>query len=168
MVRRLYDYGWSEGRERQSTMVESIWTNAEDFLDYVDTAADPGSAEEDNPHAARINEIMSRAFGGHNDAVGITPDRLATAARRLVAAECCAFLEGTSIHREQWRPFRHWAARLSENDTVVTFNYDRVIETLRDAQNKEAVNGEKPPSALKVVLPEQTTDRGDLQGYCPC
>jgi hypothetical protein len=58
-----------------------------------------------------------------------------TTARRLVAAECAAFLQHVDPTREQWRPYRRWAASLTPNDTVVTFNYDRVLEMLHDQQN---------------------------------
>jgi hypothetical protein len=29
-----------------------------------------------------------------------------------------------------WRPYLHWASQLDINDVIVTFNYDRVLETM--------------------------------------
>jgi hypothetical protein len=57
-------------------------------------------------------------------------EELGDAAKRLVAAACCAFLRGASPDQERWRPYRLWAGALEDSDTLVTFNYDRVLESL--------------------------------------
>ncbi len=69
-----------------------------------------------------------------------------TAARRLVAAECCAFLKGADPSTEKWAPFKRWLTSLGEHDSIVTFNYDTVIETLARATNFER---------LATVIPGQ-------------
>jgi hypothetical protein len=52
------------------------------------------------------------------------------AARRLIAAECCSFLEEANLDEERWAPYRSWAETLKFPDVILTFNYDRVLETL--------------------------------------
>jgi len=161
-VRIIYELGLSNASLLSPVSrrpAEHIWSNAEEFIDYVDTAA----ADVDSPHARRLIALAEKK-GPSTDA---WIEDLRAATRRIIAAECSAFLEGVDINREQWRPFRRWAARFGETDTVISFNYDRIIEMLRDDQNKKAVNGETRPSALKVVLPAQIIDRGDLLGCCP-
>jgi hypothetical protein len=50
--------------------------------------------------------------------------------RRFVAAQCCAFLEGANLEEERWSPYKRWAGELGPSDTIITFNYDRVLELL--------------------------------------
>jgi hypothetical protein len=164
-VRWLYAYG--SGREvfsrKQGTLTgERLWANAEDFVEYLDTAAEPDDGRP-RPHRDRLNELIS----AHHDDALIGVDELRESARRLIAAECSSFLEGADVRREKWRPFRRWARMLGPNDTVVSFNYDRVLETLRDEQNKDAGNDPALRSALRVILPAATFDPGALQGCCP-
>lgn len=123
IVRSLYWHGLSDDR---------MWTHAEEFLDYVDTAAEPPASRSTNPHAERLRRVLDSVFN-----TKIEPDLLRATARRLVAAECCWFLEGIDTRREPWRPFRRWAGLLGWSDTIVSFNYDRVIEMLRAAHDAD-------------------------------
>ena len=67
----------------------------------------------------------------------------------------------------KWKPpFRRWAQLLRPNDTVVTFNYDRVIELLRNAQRQDAQERGVPSGILHVVLPARSLDQGAFQGCC--
>lgn len=54
--------------------------------------------------------------------------------RRTIAASCSAFLEGvtrdSARKKERWRPYQQWLGSLREHDTILTFNYDRVVELL--------------------------------------
>jgi hypothetical protein len=59
---------------------------------------------------------------------------LATNVRRGLAAECVRFLMGTDPQSEAWLPYREWVKSLRpDSDTVLCFNYDRVIEMAADA-----------------------------------
>ena len=51
-------------------------------------------------------------------------------ARRLVAAACLAFLKDTDLEEERWQPYKSWAIALDFADSIITFNYDRVLEHL--------------------------------------
>jgi hypothetical protein len=164
-VRFLYQYGSTNEVVPGFTMRgERIWSNAEDFIDYVDTAASPAPDNDGNALAERMNGILLQKF---DSKIVEGPDALRTVARRLIAAECCGFLAGVDPKREQWRPFRGWARSLGENDTIVTFNYDRVLEVLRDAQNKQAALGKDGPSRLSIVVPAKADDRGAFGGTTP-
>jgi hypothetical protein len=61
---------------------------------------------------------------------------MAAAARRLLAAECCSFLEGVDPDSERWAPYQRWLHEVFRwaEDTVVTFNYDLVPEMLAQSQ----------------------------------
>jgi hypothetical protein len=125
-VRQLYAYGLKD----LSGASERLWSDAEDFIDYLDTAAAARKEGTPNPHWDRLRNILNR--------LQLSPDAetLRGGARRLVAAECCAFLEGVDTRREQWEPYRDWVESLAPIDTVITFNYDRVIEMLRDTDDR--------------------------------
>jgi SIR2-like domain len=137
-----------------------LWRDAEQFIDYLDTGAedrDPGKA---NPHRDVVRTFIA---GDFDDMRG-----LSLAARRIVAAECCAFLEGVDVQREQWLPFHQWADGLTPSDTVITFNYDRVVEELTVARGERVrKNGPADASNLRVLLPGDTDDPGDWKGSTP-
>lgn len=54
---------------------------------------------------------------------------VAAAAKRLVALECDAFLRVADVRAERWSAHRRWAGKLDGRDTVVSFNYDCVLES---------------------------------------
>jgi len=51
-----------------------------------------------------------------------------------VAAQCCSFLRYSPTNLERWDPYVEWLKTLRADDTVVTFNYDRVVETASSAE----------------------------------
>lgn len=165
LVRRLYQYGLTDGHlagADSSKRGEVMWTNAEDFIDYIDTAAEVRPSGSVNPHAERLAGIARDTFGRN-----IAPLTLRATARRLVAAECCAFLENADPSREHWKPFRRWALALDEDDTIVTFNYDRVLEILHAAQSEDARAGFVRPSRIHVVTPAELQSPTALNGRAP-
>jgi hypothetical protein len=120
IVRRiLASHGWEDRNG------SAAWRDAEEFLEFLDLAA----RNEDSPHFRALNTY---AGGGQTfpSASGI-----AGAARRLVAAECC-FFDVADVNYERWAPYRKWAAALKPEDTVVTFNYDRVVEAAARAASQ--------------------------------
>ena len=158
VVRLLYQHE----RHKDTAGGESMWDNAETFLDYLDTAAEVPPNNEPNPHADRITLILKR-----NNWSRISPQDLRHAARRLIAAECCAFLEGADTRREQWQPYRTWARFLTGSDTIISFNYDRVVEMLCDAQDRDASRGVGTPSPVMTLTPGRMDDPGVWRGCCP-
>src|SRR5262249_8601350 len=136
LVRRVYRYGrrFPQGPidsiDKALGSGESLWSHAEDFLEYLDIA----SRAPDGPRAQRINDIAEKIVEQQNrklrkkviSAPGIAA--LGSAGRRLIAAECCAFLADADHESEKWKPYRAWAYRLRQHDTIITFNYDLVLE----------------------------------------
>jgi hypothetical protein len=100
-----------------------FWSDPEAFLDELDAAA------------YRPNGPASRRLGG---AFGYSDPgdfkefcvQMRDEARRLVAAACCAFLKDADTTEERWQPYLSWAKALKPSDSVLTFNYDRVLEHL--------------------------------------
>jgi hypothetical protein len=103
----------------ERTPGERLWRDAEEFLDYLDTAALGGPA-----HDRLLQFAGIKAYGP--DPVKV----LAEAARSMVAAECAAFLVGAEPKTERWYPHVRWFAGLGSSDTIITFNYDLVLERL--------------------------------------
>jgi hypothetical protein len=111
------------------------WKDAEGFLEFLDGACDPSGHQ-----ARRLNMAFAHLEDGKD---------LCALARRIVAAECCTFLEGNpALIRygkdwtvsERWIPYLEWASRLSAEDTIITFNYDRLLEKLSDDVRLAASN----------------------------
>jgi hypothetical protein len=82
----------------------------------------------------------------------VRPMQLARAAKRLLAFETSAFLVGNSPTSERWLPYRRWLSSLTEEDTIITFNYDCVVELA-----KEVIGG---TTSLWTPLPKD----GKCQG----
>jgi hypothetical protein len=136
-ARRLYWYGFqpATGKDElrkhwHEACSENLWQDAEQYLDYLDTAA-----RFDCPARSRILEILrSRVAALPQEKA--TLQQLSAVGRRLLAAECCSFLEGVANRSEQWAPYRRWFEKglfVWGEDTAITFNYDLVPEMIADA-----------------------------------
>ncbi|WP_140797701.1 hypothetical protein [Myxococcus xanthus] len=137
LVLDLYGYGcrFRDGRKPVASFAdivgELIWSDAEEFLEYLDVAAAGG------PNSAafkRLAYIISMWFhpmhGPHPLVTKEDAFALSGAAKRLIAGSCSAFLSNVNVDTERWEPFVKWAEQLGGNDTVITFNYDCVPEML--------------------------------------
>jgi len=139
LVRRLYEQCGGATAEPG----RRFWEDAEAFLDQVDAAAHGGPG---SPAASRISNALDLAFGDDYRPVDLSNVR--DAARRLVAAACCAFLKDADTTEERWQPYMSWAKEMQPTDTVVTFNYDRVLEHLREPRAPAGA------CAFEIVVPE--------------
>jgi hypothetical protein len=166
IVRNLYEYGLSDERLRSPASIShkmNLWAHAEEFIDYLDTALEPPPKDGANPHAVLLTQIVREVSGSN----GPSLPQLQAAARRIVAAECCAFLQNVNPRSERWQPYRTWLRSLRPSDTIVTFNYDRVIETLCDAQDADASHNRGSPSCVMPLVPSRMDDPGVWSGCCP-
>ena len=128
----LYHYGrrWPEGyfperSERIGYEGESLWQHAEEYLARIDAAGL-------DPKSAWGRHLFGRIQLFSSHVVPSLP-QVASAARRLVGAECCAFVDDADLSWEEWQPFQRWAKQRGKNDTIITFNYDRVLERLSES-----------------------------------
>lgn len=153
LVRWLYQYGLHGADERTPPLTENrtgerLWENAEEFLEFVDLAISPtGSARlrrlDGLIGLCCSNTATSRSAYGDNKHVAAT-------ARRLLAAECSAFLsDPRDPHSERWIPYERWWSRVEADHTIISFNYDLVIEHL----------ALKTPSKMVVVRPGRIGER---------
>ena len=129
---------------------EGRWSDAEEFLAFVDSA----QRDADGPKKGVLHSI-SRRLGAplfmddvDQHDFGYSVSHFATRTtpiRRALAAECSVFLMDFDDSEEIWHPYRTWASSLdSKRDTVISFNYDLVVEKLAAQQH----------SKLKVLMPE--------------
>jgi hypothetical protein len=133
LMRQLYAYGMLHAERPPGSAREAIWTNAEDFIDTLETAA----TESDSALAHRLNNISDNIYGEY-----IGPEKprptlpeLRDAGRRLLAAECSAFLlNAAPLASERWDPYKRWKNEVlncaETVHTIITFNYDRLLEVL--------------------------------------
>ena len=105
---------------------QGLWEDAEQFLDYVETAAEEDEAEfnQEPSYAHLVLEDIAHRHGF--DAL----PALAFAARRAIVADCLMFLWGAQPNSEKWMPYREWSQHLGVNHSVVTFNYDMLPDLL--------------------------------------
>jgi hypothetical protein len=87
-----------------------------------------------------------------------TVEEVSDAARRLLGAECAGFLVDADPGTERRGPYAEWLTTRTPEDTIVTFNYDRVIERIAE---HEAQNGN--PLKVHVVLPKGAAE--DSRAY---
>ena len=105
---------------------DNHWSNPEDFLDRLDAAVQLGP---DSKRWAFFEKFFDY------DAIGAPFKSVNASARRVMAAECTAFLVENFPERnvkppERWQPYIAWSQQLTARDTILSFNYDRVLEHL--------------------------------------
>jgi len=134
----LFHYGiaFADGLLRRVAAARSLvsgvrrWRDAEEFLEILDLACD------DDRRGAELQQLWAAArlqtSGDTPEALDLQEFRRCT--KRVIAASCSVFLERISEEiartRERWSPYQEWLKRLRQNDTIMSFNYDRVIELL--------------------------------------
>jgi hypothetical protein len=133
LARQLYAYGMLHAERPLHRAREALWTNAEDYIDTLETAA----AQLDSALATRLTRIGGSLHRDHPNRGKPQPTiiEIRDAARRLLASECAAFLlNANPIVSERWDPYVRWKNELLHCDdtvhTVITFNYDRLLEVL--------------------------------------
>lgn len=134
----FYDWGRSFAQKRDAPrgraaqamwpLGEAQWEHAEEFLDTLDALSDQSQSA--NPIRSRLESIANRL----RLSVGSSPSlaEISASARRLVAAECTLFTDGAAVTTEKWQAYREWTFGLGGSDTIITYNYDRVLEIVGD------------------------------------
>lgn len=115
-------------RASVSNAVDTVfWADAEQFLERLGFAAD----NPEDTFAKTLKVSLGKiAFG----AGATTLKELFQEATKIVSAECSVFTRQERIGGEVWSPFEKWAVLLGENDRIITFNYDTVLDILRQKQ----------------------------------
>jgi hypothetical protein len=137
---------------------QRLWSNPEDFLEKLETAARQQQGPTHQPVASLslLSTIIRRGIdyvhhgsagrGTHYDSFPPLPE-LVRSARLAIAADCEVFLRGAQpLKEERWGPYRRWAMGLGTNHDIITFNYDRVPDLLSGHER----------SRLHVLKPGQT------------
>ena len=124
------------------------WAHAEEFLDFVDTAA----VEKDDTNARR--RVLKQLMAGSGPQM--TMERFRDLAILAVAAECSPHVELGSRASEAWQPYMRWAKSRRKSDAIITFNYDEVVEKLGAAPDVQHISQES------VMLPMRNALDPDL------
>jgi hypothetical protein len=140
-IASLYEHGVDRDRR--------LWGDPEEFLDYLDAAAN-----HDGPARFWVNKLAEGAPGDWSD-VGpdAKADKLHDAARRMMAAACMAFLEEKDSAQERWQPYWDWIRLVKAEDTIITFNYDLLVERLLEEGPKQTPNVET--ARIEVLGPSE-------------
>lgn len=173
-----------------------LWRDAENFIEELDDAAhieahrkeleemwDTFRAASD---VALIIAGTQRKFQCQTSTVAKTAladsTSLGIAAKQIVAAECHHFLTSVTQSSERAKPFVAWGRCLDKDDTIVTFNYDLVVEKIvntstcvagvtagnahQDAQ--DALNKNVPLLIKLHGSLDWMARKGDPSGAFPC
>jgi hypothetical protein len=112
------------GYPPNNSLDASFWRDPEEFIDVLETAAtaDGGSRE-------LLTGILGPAPG--------SIEKMVDLARRALAIECSHFLRGADTNTERWQPYLSWAGAFDGTETIISFNYDRVLELLKETHRGE-------------------------------
>lgn len=153
----LYHYGtgYPEGYclgDQNIGPGERLFLDAEDFLVQLDR---------ENAFVEHLIDRVKKAHFGTDTTAAfdallkrdISTDATAVRAwaSKLIAHECQFFLEDRD--EGTWGPYERWAESLNDDDTIITFNYDRVIEELRPNLNivgTQEKDDRRVPTLLKM------------------
>jgi hypothetical protein len=157
----VYHYGraYADGGlwpNHQPMVGERLWDDAEEFLDLLDSASAGGG------NAGTIRRILATLQKQHSSqSLGnATIPGMATGARRLIAAECSHFVEDATITQERWAEHIEWVKLLDNRHTVVTFNYDRVLDRITDYLSEVLHHNNRPA----VLLPGDDPKAEEFSG----
>ena len=135
-----------------------LWSDPEEFLARLE-AAGTGAA-------AHLGAQIEDAVRGPRD-MACSCASLLLYAKMLVAAASDTFLvdaeKDVQIRTEQWEPFIRWARSLQQADSVITFNYDRVLDLL--TVHSPPIGDEGEPPAAKLTSPIESDFDNSMRAH---
>lgn len=121
-------------RIQHSTKGQQCWSDAEEYLEDLSTATSNPRRHEALAHL--WNDLRVALVPGSSDVQMLPIRKFEQAARCAVAAATSAFhfdeTRESVREKERWNPYLRWFRHLGDNDTLITFNYDSVVELLSD------------------------------------
>jgi hypothetical protein len=103
---------------------QQLWNDAEGYIAAL------GSGDE--RLASLVAKACPDAFSARRSEDAKPTDFMNTLwiyARELVAAQCMNFVEEAQNDIEQWLAYDRWVKHLPDDDVIISFNYDEVVET---------------------------------------
>lgn len=132
---------------------QTLWAHAETFLEFIDLAMIPNS-----PHRSLVERLANNSAYELHRGSSAMPSPLALEELRLdavmtVAAECSTYTHNTDLRAEAWAPYHEFKDMLGTEDTVITFNYDLVLESLAPGKNLQHTSFMRPdqPKAQQLA-----------------
>lgn len=93
---------------------------------------------------APIDSIHKVALGRCGSSLVDLASDLLAGAKRLLAADCSLFFEMTHVAEDKWTPYRNWLMELGTDTTIITFNYDMVLESIAEHLKMERIRARLP------------------------
>ncbi len=112
----------------KSKTTPKFFQNAEEFVELLQLAA-----ESDESAQATVRAMYSGSDLKLENIAQHAEDAIT-----YLAAVMHSFLVRRSPNNERWAPYRRWAETMQAHDRVITFNYDRVVETAAHAEERAA------------------------------
>jgi hypothetical protein len=127
--RRVYHLYRAHLRDAPESAGHPIyWDHAEEFLDFLNTATVDGGRDRYNILVDLLYPVPKKMLKRPTAKTDLLREMRADATR-CIAAECL-FTTHANPASEAWGPYVRWGKALGENDTIITFNYDMVLEKL--------------------------------------
>lgn len=153
---------------RLNELVETIWeamgrtpdragrfqdANIEEILEVVDYC----EGKPDSTIAKSLEKaIFGRSGSGFSNLIRLIRVRL--------AMSTLLFLEIIPDESERWTPYKRWFASLTKDDTILTFNYDNVVERAAELAGHEYYNALKTTHPQKLMNSVRNPDLLKLHG----
>lgn len=133
--------------------VSPLQLNAEEILEYAELLC----SHESNFLTNQIFNLASQYLPRENRE-SYRPELFRLLKARL-AMETHFFLEDLAETSERWIPYDNWYSKLDSNDTIITTNYDLVMETLESRYCK-AIGTALPQTCDIAEIGTQRRQRG--------
>lgn len=120
---------------------KTLWEHAELFMEFIDLAMIPNSPQR------RILEGLANTAAYEVKGPGaprVTMEQLRYDAVMTVAAECSTYTHNADLRAEAWAPYYDFRDMLGVEDTIITFNYDLVLESLAPGGNLQHTSFMRP------------------------
>lgn len=135
--------------------IEGAWDDAEEFLDFVDSTEAGSPSEQALMRMATTTFRLDAAHNKVETGSGLifeSADGARSGVIRAVASACSWFVRSRDTRPERWAPYEAWIASLEPDfDTVVTFNYDHVIEVADDGRVAVALPSADPAPGVQLL-----------------
>lgn len=132
-----------------------LWKNAEECIALLDSAQAIGSMAAAVVHSANTdnqNGVKEEYILNAHDKLPLRLDQVFARFTQFLAIATSHYVPDGDDLPEAWRPYENWMETLGPDDTIISFNYDRVVETLKRIKKR----------GCDVIKPHGTSPDHDL------
>lgn len=126
----------------------SSLVNTEELLEIIDSC-------ESSPSSITATEVMDAIIREADipQKLGVDFSQVNRMVRLRLAMSTMHFLDVVPNDSERWKPYKRWFGNLTEHDTLITFNYDDVVERTARLCGRDYYpqGGDYTPEAIRIT-----------------